>query len=152
MACNSNSNSRSQFQFQIRFFYLIWKSSATMNYCRLMVICKITLSDTEDVSKHDDVIKCKHFPRYWPFVRGIHRSSIQKGQWRGALVFTLICVWINGSVSNHEAGDLRRYRAHYDITVMRTVKYIVLCCINSLSVSDMITSHRAYQLGQHWRR
>ena len=23
---------------------------------------------------HDDVIKWKHFPRYWPFVRGIHRS------------------------------------------------------------------------------
>ena len=22
---------------------------------------------------HDDVIKWKHFPRYWPFVRGIHR-------------------------------------------------------------------------------
>ena len=23
---------------------------------------------------HDDVIKWKHFPRYWPFVQGIHRS------------------------------------------------------------------------------
>ena len=23
---------------------------------------------------HDDVIKWKHFPRYWPFARGIHRS------------------------------------------------------------------------------
>ena len=22
---------------------------------------------------HDDVIRWKHFPRYWPFVRGIHR-------------------------------------------------------------------------------
>ena len=31
---------------------------------------------------HDDVIKWKHFPRYWPFVRGIHRSpvnSLHKG-------------------------------------------------------------------------
>ena len=48
---------------------------------------------------HDDVIKWKHFPRYWPFVRGIHRSPVNsphKGQWRGALMFTLICVWING--------------------------------------------------------
>ena len=26
------------------------------------------------VSDHDDVIKWKHFPRYWPFVRGIHWS------------------------------------------------------------------------------
>ena len=42
---------------------------------------------------HDDVIKWKHFPRYWPFVRGIHRSPVNsphKGQWRGALIFSLI--------------------------------------------------------------
>ena len=25
---------------------------------------------------HDDVIKWKHFPRYWPFVRGIHRWPV----------------------------------------------------------------------------
>ena len=70
---------------------------------------------------HDDVIKWKHFPRYWPFVRGIHRSPVNsphKGQWRGALMFSLICVWINDWVNNREAGDLRRYRAHYDVTVM----------------------------------
>ena len=41
-----------------------------------------------------------------------------KSQWRGALVFSLICVWINGWVNNGEAGDLRLYRAHYDVTVM----------------------------------
>ena len=70
---------------------------------------------------HVDVIKCKHFPRYWPFVRGIHRSPVNsphKGQWRRALMFSLICVWINGWVNNREAGDLRRYRAHYDVIVM----------------------------------
>ena len=70
---------------------------------------------------HDDVIKWKHFPRYWPFVRGIHRSPVNsphKGQWRGALMFSLTCVWINDCVNNREAGDLRRYRAHYDVIVM----------------------------------
>ena len=43
---------------------------------------------------HDDVIKWKHFPRYWPFVRGISRSPVNsrhKGQWRGALMFSMIC-------------------------------------------------------------
>ena len=33
-------------------------------------------------------------------------------------MFSLICVWINGWVNNREAGDLRRYRAHNDVTVM----------------------------------
>ena len=41
-----------------------------------------------------------------------------KGQWRGALMFTLICARINGWVNNHKAGDLRRHRAHYDIIVI----------------------------------
>ena len=45
---------------------------------------------------HDDVIKWK----------------------RGTLMFSLICVWTNGWVNNREAGDLRRHRAHYDVTVM----------------------------------
>ena len=70
---------------------------------------------------HDDVIKWKHFPRYWPFVWGIHRSPVNsphKGQWHRALMFSLICVWINGWVNNREAGDLRRHRAHYDVTAM----------------------------------
>ena len=71
--------------------------------------------------KHDDVIKWKHFPRYWPFVRAIHRSPVnspRKGQWRGALMFSLIYAWINGWVNNGEADDLRRHRTHYDVTVI----------------------------------
>ena len=70
---------------------------------------------------HDDVIKWKHFPRYWPFVRGIHRSPVNsphKGQWRRALMYSLIRAWINGWVNNREAGDLRRYCDHYDVIVM----------------------------------
>ena len=71
---------------------------------------------------HENVIKWKHFPHYWPFVRGIHRlpvNSPNKGQWGGASMISLIWAWINGWVNNREAGDLRRHRAHYDVTVMR---------------------------------
>ena len=81
------------------------------NHCPILLQC----------CDHDDVIKWKHFPRYWPFVRGIHRSPVNsphKGQWRGVLMFSLICVWINDWVNSREAGDLRRYRAHYDVIVM----------------------------------
>ena len=34
------------------------------------------------------------------------------------LTFSLICAWKNGWVNNREVGDLRRHRAHYDVTVM----------------------------------
>ena len=40
---------------------------------------------------HGDIIKWRHFPRYWPFVR---ESTSQ--QWRGALTFSLICASTNG--------------------------------------------------------
>ena len=66
---------------------------------------------------HEDVIKWKHFLRYWPFVRGIRRSPVNsphKGQWRGALMLSLTCDWINGWLNNREADDLRHHRAHYD--------------------------------------
>ena len=70
---------------------------------------------------HDDVIKWKHFLSYWPFVQGIHRSPVippHKGQWRGALMFSLICAWTNGWVNNRDAGDRRRHRGHNDVIVM----------------------------------
>ena len=74
------------------------------------------------VSCDDDVIKWNHFPRYWPFVRGIHRSPVvssHKGQWRGDLMFSLICAWTSGCVNNRDASDLRRHRAHYHVSVMQ---------------------------------
>ena len=38
--------------------------------------------------------------------------------WRGALMFSLICVLIHGWINNREVDALRRYRTHYDVTVM----------------------------------
>ena len=82
--------------------------------------------------------RCQHdqcYPRY-PFlvymmtssngnifrVRGLLCGEFTgprwQSQWRRALMFPLICVWINGWVNNREAGDLRRYRGHYDVIVM----------------------------------
>ena len=51
-------------------------------------------------------------PRYWPFVWEIHRSPVNsphKVQWRGALIFSLICARVDGWVNNREAGDMRRH-------------------------------------------
>ena len=85
------------------------------------IVCIMSPWRLERYHFHDDVIKWKHFPRYWQFVRRIHRSPVNsphKGQWRGALMFSLICTRLNVWVNNGEAGDLRRDRAHYGVTVM----------------------------------
>ena len=109
---------------------------------------------------HDDVIKWKYFPRYWPFARGIHRSPVNsphKGQWRGALMFTLICARINVWVNNRKAGDLRRNRVHYDVIVMR---YSMLYCYCDMTLSQdfsqrerifhfKLRSHQLKRLRQH---
>ena len=80
------------------------------------------------------IIKMKHFARLWSFVWGILPSLVDsphKGQWRGALMFSLICTWKeNGWASNQAAGDLRRHRAHYDGTVM--IKWIFIYASTSL--------------------
>ena len=95
-------------------------------FCTIVFFITVFLNNIEcnqswNAVLHDDVIQWKHFPRYWPFVRGIHRSPVNsphKGQWRETLMFSLIYAWINGWVNNREAGDSRRHRAHYDVIVM----------------------------------
>ena len=110
---------------------------------------------------HDDVIKWKHFPRYWPFVRGIHRSPVNsphKGQWRGALMFYLICAWINVWVNIREAGDLRRHRAHYDVIVMYMGKSKAAVAVgqpcqygqNQLCVSNASVGFNLTHRGRNW--
>ena len=89
---------------------------------------------------YDDVIKWKHFPRYWPFVRGIHRAPVNsphKGQWRGALMFSLLCTGINGWVNNGKAGDMRRHHVHYDVIVMLQ-SWAIRCSKNALIRQHLI--------------
>ena len=68
-------------------------------------------------------------PRYRPFLCGIHLTLVNsphKGQWRGALMFSLICAWTNGSANNRDAGDLRRHPIHCDVIVM-TYTWVNIC-------------------------
>ena len=105
----------------------LWLCSSV--YCRpphqsrriWLVAAATNQKSCDVVYMHDDVIKWKHFPRNWPFVRKIHRSPVNfphKGQWRGALMFSLIYAWINDWANNREAGDLRRQHGHYDVIIM----------------------------------
>ena len=89
-----------------------------INYsCQTPTNFRFTTSITSgnNTDLHDDVIKWKHFPPYWSFVRGFDRSpanSPRKGQGRWALIFYLICTLTEGLANNRNAGDLRCHHAH----------------------------------------
>ena len=68
---------------------------------------------------HDDVIKWKHFPRYWPLAR--EKPPVTGGfpsQKPVAWSFEVFFIWTNGWASNRDGGDLIRHRAHYGVTVI----------------------------------
>ena len=86
---------------------------------RCIIIISMTLEDTGDIISYAMMPMQKI--SMMTSSNGIHRSPVSsphKGQWRGTLVFSLICVRINSWVNNREAGDMRRHRAHYDVIVM----------------------------------
>ena len=71
----------------------------------------------------------KHFPRHWPFVRGIHRSPMNsrtKPNDAELWCFLWFAPWINGWVKNREASDLGRHRAHYYvIVVIKSMLFVI---------------------------
>ena len=120
--CIFTFSRRSRVWYQTQFKSL-GMCAGKMLHTRIVKLSSANNNSTHVICIHDDVIKWKHFPRCWPFVRGVHRSPVNsphKGQWHGALIFSLICTRTkkNGWVNNGEAGNLRRHCAHYDVTIM----------------------------------
>ena len=91
------------------------------------------------------------FSAYWLFVRGIIRSPVKspdKVQWRGALKFSLISSQASDWVSNRDAGDFRRHRAVYDVTVMITLYndypvHFAYTCVTMTQVSTCCQNYGA---------
>ena len=99
----------------------------------------------------DDVIKSKHFQRYWPFVCvcvcGGGGGGGGGGWFTGhrfirslrpvtPLMFSLICAWKNGWANNQDIDDLRRRGSYHDVTVM-----LLFCCVQ----------HHVIQFQYSWR-
>ena len=134
------TNSRLMTNIIINFGTQMYKKFSINNWILLILskFLKITSkvnSDTQRmgdsitvvVSVHDDVIKWKHFPRYWPFVRGIHRSRwIPHTIARDAELWCFLLAWLNDWVNSRKAGDLRRHRGHYDVNVMYVLNCVLL--------------------------
>ena len=68
-----------------------------------------------------------------------------------SLMFSLICAWTNGWINNRDAGNLRRHRAHYDITVIAGQQVIIgftVCCSTS-NVSMTQHTRMRHHDGRH---
>ena len=65
-------------------------------------------------------------------------DSPHKGQWRGTLMFSLICAWTNAWANNRNADNLGRHRAHYDVTVMHIFDYRILNILRVYLVSPNV--------------
>ena len=65
---------------------------------------------------------------------------LTKDQWRGALRFSLICVWTNGWANNRDADDLKRHWADYDITLMTSCWQQSITRVSSSLVSSQLCS------------
>ena len=74
---------------------------------------------------HDDVIKWKISSKLF--------ASCHKGQWRGALMFSLMCTWTNGWANSPDTGELRRHARHCYTSVMATYWNIPLSLATTLS-------------------
>ena len=95
------------------------KVGSTSSDCRKLLTVSISEASLVILlCGHDHVIKWKYFPRTGHLCGEF--TGPHKGQWRGALMSSLICVGINGWVNNRETGDLRRYRVYYGAIVMVT--------------------------------
>ena len=83
----------------------------------------------------------------WGESIGNRRNS----QWRGALVFSLICAWTNGWATRQDDGDLRRHRAQYYVTVMFQVYFMrtALYLLPYTMQGDNPTEYRHIEL---WHR
>ena len=99
-----------------------WNKSAEKNYCGYtsMAWCyaSFSLSHRMMTSSNGNIFRVTG-----PLCAGnspVPVNSPHKGQWRGALMSSLICARISDWVNNREAGDLRRHRGHYDVIVMDT--------------------------------
>ena len=95
----------------------------------------------------------EHFLCYWPFEWGINRSIVDsphKGQWRRALMFSVMFAWPNEWTNNRNASDLRRHHSHYDVTVMHWFWIVLICktpipCCSCWNESKFKTTSQWFQ-------
>ena len=80
------------------------------------------------------------------FCAGNSPVTGHKGQWREALMFSLICARMNAWVNNCGAGDLRCHRAHYDVIVMMYVDTVFGQIVYSMFLLSRVVYGKIYHI------
>ena len=143
--CRRSTNTRKRFQCLIRFLLIKFAK---------FLQCK----------PWDLVTKCPERFSIWPssndnFFRvtgplwGESTGHPHKGQWRGALIFSFIYAWTNGWANNGDAGDLKRHRAHFNVTLMywtsiksKSRGFVILIVFKPWSPLAWISYHNRYKV------
>ena len=92
-----------------------------------------------------DVVTWKHVPHYWPFVRGIHRSSVDsltKRQLCIVFIFPLLLSWTIIKTASRVAGDLRRHDAY--------VTSLYVCTAGGMAVGGRLWRLDGLVPGHRW--
>ena len=135
-----------------RFYISSIPHGSKFSRSKLYIVIKCSCPERCNINQLNIVTSSNgnNFPRFWPFVRVIHRSpedSSNKGQWPRALMVSLICVYTNGWANNWDACDLRRHRAQ-DVTVVILLKAnlntLPTLWIGPLTIADMFLPIRRY--------
>ena len=107
---------------------MIWNVKSRCNMSSLPGTLGVAHSYNRVLSAyHDDVIKWKHFPRYWPFVRGIHRSPVNSPH-TGQCAELWCFLWSTPDQTVEETIETPLFWdaiAHYDVIVMYCCKLCV---------------------------
>ena len=100
----------------------VWSKIEATNFSSLSYGCQWSTCLIITLEMRHELIWWRHqmetFSALLALCAGSPVNSPHKGQWRGALMFSLICAWIIDWINNREAGDLRRHRVHYDVIIM----------------------------------
>ena len=112
-------------------YFRVWTQQTPSPLCSLLTVWGV-------MSPHSTGYKIRHYKQYglrleetsvicfntssngniFRVTGPLWEKSPQNGQWRGALILSLIGAWTNGGENNRDTGDLRRHRAHHGVTVM----------------------------------
>ena len=143
--CVKVNNIRYFFHWKPRVVMMPTFSSTAAPQAVVMTACV----PTGDEKDHNNVIKWKRFPSYWPLVRGIRRSPVEDSPHKGPVTHVLMffdVVYTNNRVT----GDLRRQDAHCDVTVMLFHYESRLQCHKGFKFKRRAAWNELHQADTHW--